>query len=283
VKVVDTEAHRAALLACVLIFVVQAVFTPIDAHTLGGGNIVWLDVAHALLAALVGAWLWTQRRRPSARSCDLAFLVVVLPFLPIAWIGESTAARLGTARDPLVGLQLVMVGIAILQPHSLRLGALLLAMFSAEAAVLWFVLRSRYDLADVAGEPWMTFLFGAMSAGLLFARASRRAMEHRLARAEASAAALARVARIFLAVRDRANTPIQKLELGIALLEKHCADERRTVGTMRRAMAQLRELSATLANVEQLEEQGAGPPGLGGVGDTGAEPRQSGSRPRSRR
>jgi hypothetical protein len=244
------EAAGAALIACVLIAGIEVVFVPIDAVTLPVWPIVWLDGLHAVFAALVGAWLWRRREHAHAVAANAAFLAVLLPFFPIIWIGESTAARLYLGREPMVPFQFLMLGISLLSPVSLWLAGGLLGLVAINAAALWLYLHHNYPLPGAVAEPWLTLIFGGIAAVFVLARLYRRAMLQRLDRASAETASLIRVSRLFLSVRDRANTPLQTIEFAIALLERRLPDEQHTIEAMRRALLRLRELSELVASEE---------------------------------
>ena len=258
VSVDPQEATRPVLLACLVVFVAQSVYVVLDAPLFGYGIVVLLDALHAVLAGVLALWLW---RRPSSRAAHVAFSLIALPYLVIFCLAEFQGAALGLVREPLLGHKIVMLGMALLAPTSLWLGIGLIVTFALHAAVLLAGLQGRgYRLVGVAAEPWVTFLFGAVSIAYLVARANRRAMMHRLAHLRAEAQANQRVAQLFLGFRDRVNTPLQTLELGTALLEKRCLAERRVLTALRASIARLRELSATLPTAlpppEDLEGTG---------------------------
>ncbi|NUP05388.1 MAG: hypothetical protein HOW73_04935 [Polyangiaceae bacterium] len=245
------EAFRSAMLAAVIAFVLQAVFVPVDTYVLGAWPIAWLDGAHALWAAAFAGWLWTHRKKPRVWVCEAAFASVMLPFLPIMWVGELMAMRQGLIRDPMMPFQFAMLGVALLAPASAWLGGALLAVFAASALVFWARLEAEFSLAHLPGEPWMMLVYGGVAAGFLVARVHLRKVVRELSDTRAEANALARVARLFLAVRDRTNSPLQSLEFGVALLSRRHPEEDRLMEAMRRSLGRLRHLSSLLAVAEK--------------------------------
>jgi hypothetical protein len=77
-------------------------------------------------------------------------------------------------------------------------------------------------------------------------------IELKLREARAEAEALERLARLFLAVRDATNTPLQTLELCLTLLERRHPESAPTTETMERAVRRLRSLTQRLGSVDPL-------------------------------
>jgi signal transduction histidine kinase len=243
------EAWRLTMGTCALVAGTQLLFAAVDAGALGA-LAAWLDVAHVTLAATGLVLLWVQRRTPSLLACQILFAMVTLFYLPDTWVSEIDAAARGVVRNPLVGHQYVVIGVAILAPGAAWFGGALMAVVLASSIGLWAWLAARHSLHGVAGEPWMTLVQGAGAFAFLWFRAQRRVMMQRLARARAEADALARMARLFLAVRDRTNTPLQTLELSTALLARRFPAAVPQLDRMEQAVTNLRELSAMLAATE---------------------------------
>jgi hypothetical protein len=243
------EDHRLTTASLVLVAATQVVFAAVDARALGPVA-MWLDLGHALLAALGAAWLWARRRRPSAALCAVLFAVTALYFLPQTWVSELVGARRGATRDALVPHQFLLLGVAILAPGRALVGATLLGTIAASAVGLWlFLTAQKYPAAP--GEPGMTLAYAGIAAALLWLRSSRRAKLIMLEQERLRAEALSRVARLFLVIRDQANTPLQTLSVGTELLAERFAGASEVTQPMVRALARLRELSVSLAAIEQ--------------------------------
>src|SRR5262249_10892574 len=67
---------------------------------------------------------------------------------------------------------------------------------------------------------------------------------------EHEAAALEKLARTLLAVRDFANTPLQTIEAATALARKQHPEVGEQLGTIERALARMRELNRVLSGHE---------------------------------
>jgi hypothetical protein len=83
---------------------------------------------------------------------------------------------------------------------------------------------------------------------VLLVQSHRRFLrERRMAHAQAEAAALERLARDFLAVRDFANTPLQTIDSTTALLALRHPELAGELKPIERALARLREMNGLLA------------------------------------
>jgi hypothetical protein len=246
------EDLRSTLWGCGLVFIVQLLFAAIDLHALGPGP-MWLDLAHAVLA---GAGFLLLLWKRSGAFVALTFAAVALAFLPQTWWSEIVGARQGALRDPLLPHEFLLLGIAMLAPAWRRIGLVMLVVVTGSGVALWLFLRARFSLPTIGGEPWMLIAFAAVGIGVGAHRLSRRRTLHQLLTSRAEAKALAKVAVVFRAFRDRANTPLQTLEIGTALLARKGAVSAAGICAMDRAIVQLRELSALLEGADVVPGEG---------------------------
>jgi hypothetical protein len=165
--------------------------------------------------------------------------------------------RGGELLEPMLAHHFLLLGIAVAAP-SWRIGSIAIVVFTAHAFALWQVLSGAGPSPALDREPWFTLLFGVIAMMLLYARERRRRLEQRLTAAEARARLLAQVSRLLFSLRDRANTPLQTIEIAIALLERGY-DTPATVEMLRRALERLiaiqRALAATQAPTDDLIPQ----------------------------
>jgi hypothetical protein len=243
----NDESRRVTLAACALVATCQLAFAIMDLP-LFGAVAAGIDLAHSAMAVVAGLWLW--RRRRSERAYELVFAILTLMFLPAILASEVRGAELGRPRDPLIPLQFVMLGVAVLAPGRAKVGGALLAIVAATALGFWIWLRHRSSTLGVHAEPWMTLVYAGVAATLLGLRGLRIKVIRELARARAEADALARVARLFLAVRDQTNTPLQTLTFATALLARRLPESVALLARMNNAIARLRELSSVFAATE---------------------------------
>lgn len=248
------EAYRTLMFASVASFVVQMIFVFIDGLTIGV-FMVWLNLAHATLAMAIAYWLYYNRKDvPSIKSLEIAFFVLSAPFILTTWVGEASGLELGQLRQPFVPFQFLCIYIAVLSPGRIAVAVGEILVTLAFAVVFWFFLRSQYPLTGVTGEPWATLTYGLISLMMLAARAYRRGIVQKLEKTKAEAEAFERAARLFLAVRDRANSPLQVINLCASLIMARNPEEVETVERLQRSLIKLQELTDILAETEVWRE-----------------------------
>ncbi len=208
---------------------------------------------HVLESAGLLALLLSRRREEGTRLSAGVFTAVVVPYLVIFAAAEVAMAASGRMWMPLTGHRLLMLGIGLLAPTGLGLGSALIGAFALEAVVLWYGLGLHTRL-QMPWEPWITLVWGGTGCGLLAFRVRTWGIEQRLMKARAEAESLEQVARLLLVLRDGANTPLQSLELGVALLRQRAPENASLLETMERALTRLRGLTQRMAIADPLLE-----------------------------
>jgi hypothetical protein len=188
-----------------------------------------------------------------------AVFAVVVTSLPIATYNQVLLHQLHRPYAPFLGHKLLMVSLGLTVATRYRLAVVLLGVTAASAMTTWFVLDlgARHDLIPMA-EPWITLSFlliGLVSARLL---EQRRIASVHLLRAEAEASALHRRALMLLALRDRLNSPLQTLVVGVATPNSVVPADR--VEQVEAAVEQLVGLSRELAQLDWLVPAAAATP-----------------------
>lgn len=248
------EAYRTLIFACVASFFVQIIFVFIDGYAIGE-FMVWLNSSHAFLSAAVGVWLFVRRRDiPSVEALEIAFLITLIPYFITTWFGETAGLALGQLRQPFIPFQFLCIYIAVMAPGRVKVAAIEILATLVIAVSFWFVLKNKFPLAGVTGEPWTTLAFGLISLLMLSARAYRKGIIQKLEKNKAEAEAFERAARLFLAVRDRANSPLQVINLCATIIVARHPDETETVERLKRSIVKLQELSDILAETEIWRE-----------------------------
>jgi hypothetical protein len=247
------RAWRGTVVGTALVALTEFAYVFIDYQVYRGeGSLPVLRALHSAWALLLLMLLLVRRRRLSRVAIDTVFASAVLPFLPIFALAERAMAASGVLWVPMTGHRLVMLAIGVLAPTRLGLGGGLIAFFGLEVVVLWYGLELGERLPRFPWEPWVTLIYGGVALALLAYRVRTHRMEVRLRRARAEAEALERLARLFLVVRDAANTPLQTLELSLAVLRRRSSESEPTLASMERAARRLRALFQRLSGADPL-------------------------------
>jgi hypothetical protein len=228
----------------VVLFFVEGAFAVVERGVLGG-PLAWMYATHATMAGGLALVLY-GRRNLDPRWSLAAFVVLVLPLLPIFWVSESAAVAAGRLWQPFIGRKLILLGLALLTPRSSAVAALLLALFMIESVAVWVRLDLAHDpIATAAGEPWVTLVFFVAALLVVVERRHRRRLQRELLEAVREAEALRQVVDVSTAIRDQVNTPLQTLELSIALLARRHPEERHVLDRMGRSVRKLVRISRT--------------------------------------
>ncbi len=249
----EQEAHAArneVLTAFALIVMAQVAFCFIGLGTLK--PLLYLRISDAAACTLAFIWLWS--RRPSVRVAVYSMAAAAVPLFVIFWLDEAERAAARSLWVPFFGPKTGVLGVALLAPDA-WLGVGLIAALALETGILTLVFRLDGLEGMVHGEPWITFVYVGISIVLLKHRHKRLSAERTASRATAHAEAMERQARIFMALRDLANTPLQTLDVNVNLLREQMPQASEVTDRMARAIARLKEMSKLLAaQPEQLKD-----------------------------
>lgn len=244
---------RGAFFGNLMVLLTEVAYAFIDYQVFHRPLMPVLRVLHVLWVLGVLGVLLARRRGLTSKGVNACFAGGVLPFLPIFGLAEYSMTGAGLIWVPMTGHRLVMLAIGVLAPTGLWLGGGLIAAFALEAGVLWFALGlGAHPGVRSPWEPWVTLIYGGVALAMLAYRVRSHAIELKLREVRAEAEALERLARLFIAVRDATNTPLQTLELCIAVLRQRTPENEPTVATMERALARLRALAQRLGGVDPL-------------------------------
>ena len=240
-------ARRDTLTAALLTVLGNLLGLIISVGLIGWTAVDWLRLAHASLAGLVFVHL--RRREPvSVRYSIAAYLVVILPLVvTLPLMVDIQAALHGGENTLFMTFFIVIMGVALLCPASVLLGAVLVLVFTAEAIVLWLTAMRGHPMAASVGS-WGMVLFAIIAVGVLLHRARQRKVAERLIQIEVELGTLERLSELSLEVRDQVNTPLQTLQLGVHALRRRAPDgDHAVLDRMDRAIARLTKLSRRLS------------------------------------
>lgn len=217
----QSEWQLALGMACVA-GVGTSVFLLVDLFGAGvrPGELI-VRIIHLLILAGVGAWLSTRRHRPTRRLCTIAVVMMWAPYFVSLWLSEVTAASTEHPWAPFVGHKMLFIGTAVMIPGSPWFGGAMIAALALHALVLWFHLDLSAASANLPlDEPWATFGYLCVAGALYGFRVYHGRIERELARVRAEARTLEVSTEVLFGLHDLMNTPLQVLELAIALLRR---------------------------------------------------------------
>jgi hypothetical protein len=203
------------------------------------GTPLWQNFVASAVSLVLLALLLAGRRGP--RFAVAAFLINTVGMVSGFWITDAYFVDHWAAWIPFRPHQLGIFTTALLAPVPLWSGFVSIAVFLGGAEIHWWLFSTEDRARLASGQAsvlWVYALFGVV---LLIFRYRRVAAERARLRAEGEAAALERLARTLLALRDLANTPLQTIEIGVALLSHHEGDLRPMLERIERAVTKLRE------------------------------------------
>jgi hypothetical protein len=210
--------HDAQFGAILLTGLMVTVAFPISVwmHEQAGDSVTLGIIAPFFVALPTLLILVITRDRPSSRRALLATLALVAIALPLITYNQYWLRELGRPYAPFLGHKLFMGILGLTLATRLRIGVVLIVTVAATAIVTWFVLglNARHDMI-VYAEPWMTLIYMLIGLASLSIREERQIASIQLLRAQTEASAMRRRALMFLALRDRLNSPLQTLALGV--------------------------------------------------------------------
>jgi hypothetical protein len=206
----------------------------------------WLWLVAAAIDALSCALVLLRRDRPG----QLPFVVGSAVTLAMVWWTNDLLARLGVRCEPFIGYKLYALSVALMAPPSLwlGLGSILACALLPLAEYAGWPAAVRAEIPTP--EPATTLLYAIASVGLLFHRRQQMRIHREVVRAQAKTASLELMARKFLAVRDLTNSPLQSVELTVALLKTRHPESQAQLERLERQLARLRQLSVVLSQYE---------------------------------
>jgi hypothetical protein len=220
-KRLRAEIWYSCVVTSVLMAVAQLVALEVDLHILGRPffflRLPYLFVALACLIVLL-----QHREKLGVQAVQLTVMALTLASFPYIWLSQAALAHSQNPWIPFYGFQVTALLIPMLRYGSgIRLNVFLLAGLTIEAAAFWwyFELGSEPLLLQ-SGYIWNVLLTGFCAATLLIARYLYERTLRGLVELEARAAMAEKTARMLLTLRDRANSPLQTLEVGLALLKR---------------------------------------------------------------
>ena len=240
------EAHRAAVVAAVL-GVVGTGISVLGFWSISGPHLRAVQ-AVGILTSSGALWVLRSPRFPKSHATsNLLFLLVLLPTVAMAWMVDDARATHSAYWVPYEPNKLSVLTLAIIAPPGWRIGVLAILLFVGAALLHHLMLSDAIRARMSSGEPFGIIAYGVFALVVLGFKQRGYALRGELEHARAEKVALEHVARVSMALRDLANTPVQTLEL----VRQRLLTDDPQLGTqterMGRALERLRRLNDILA------------------------------------
>jgi len=240
------EAHRAAVVSA-LLGVLGSASSVVGFWKISGLS---LRSAQTLTFLINGSALWWLYARlpPFSRSRSNAiFLLVLLPTVVMTWLIDDARAAHSAYWVPYEPIKLSALTLAIIAPPGWRIGMVAILLFVGSALVHHVMLADALRARMTAGEPFGVIAYGMFALVVLGFKQRGYALRAELEHERSEKLVLERVARVAMALRDLANTPVQTLELVRQRLLTDDPQLRIQTERMGRALERLRRLNDILA------------------------------------
>jgi hypothetical protein len=243
------EAHRAAVVAA-LLGVLGTTMGVIGFWRISGPALRILQAFGILLSGSVLLWLRAGQLSFTRRQSNALFLLVLAPTVVMTWLIDDARSNASAHWVPYEPSKLSALTLAIIAPPGWPIGLATILVFIGAALLHHAVLSDAIRARMSSGEPFGTIAYGAFALVLLWFRQRSYTMRGELERARAEKVSLERVARVAIALRDLANTPVQTLELVLQRLRTRAPDLELQTERMGRALERLRRLNDILGPYE---------------------------------
>lgn len=205
-------------------------------------------VALEFLLVIIAFW---QRKNWSINKGMTIFVIAFLPFIYIIWF---QVAHYVSRPEPWVIFLVPKVHcivLALIITGRFWLNFLMLLGLAIECIALWFYMDLPHSSAIVAREPVETIVYFTIGFGMLIYRVKTEKTIQEQSLRIAELAAFENMAKIFINVRDRFNTPLQVLKLSSYQLHKRFPNDS-TILTLDQSVEKLAELNLLLKKTETL-------------------------------
>lgn len=275
------DAYRNTLRASMIATFIAFASLPLEVPRYGFWPLGALDLAHGIQALVLAVVLVRFGKGWSTRVLDALFVFLVAPYFVTLWLPPVFELMLhGHVFEPLLGHHFLMLALAMLSPSSYRLSVALIAAVAIEAMMLAEHLHDLGGATELTREPAFTLLFAGIALAVQWSAFRRRELAIELTKLETRSDAQARTTRLLLALRDRANSPLQTLEIGVSLLERRNAAPGSVVEALRGALTKLVDLQRSLCDLDANAPPQAAPRHLDVEADVETSVRELRSPPR---
>ena len=211
----------------------------------------------AFLALMLMVALFLGRKAPSAKWAYVAYSLTTVSVVTALLSTNLHFALLEGDWVPFQESKLGSLAAAVVAP-GFWVGLVSILGYCLSATIqVQFFFPPELKTQTATIEPWPTLAFGLAGVLAIVYRFRRIQVEQELARVQAQNAAIRRLARVVLDIRDRMNTPLQVIELAADLLRSSSRPPAAMLRHIDRAVSCLRQINTVLVRHEKQFEREA--------------------------
>ncbi len=212
-----------------------------------------LSQALTFLSGLILIIRFRGRKHPEVTSnqASFTFLINMVPVLLMIAISNLVS---GQHPEQDIGFQttkLSLLTVSLLAPPKLWVGLAGISALTLEALIQLAQYSRDVRIRIGHDEPAATLIFAIFAIALFIFRLRSLKTQTEALRAEAEALSMRTQMHRLVALKDLMGSPLQTLELGLALIERSCPECQNISRRCNRSVAQLSELSTRI--YEQIE------------------------------
>jgi hypothetical protein len=208
-------------------------------------------VISAMFGLLLFSALYLRRRTPSVKWAGVAYVLTTISVATGLLLINLQFAQFEKNWVPFQANKLGCLVAAMIAP-GFWVGLFSIVAYCVSAILqIEFFFPPEIKAQTASIEPWPSLAFGVAGILALVYRFRRAQVEHELARTLAQNLAIKRLAKVFLNIRDRMNTPLQVIELSVDLLRNSDLPARPILDRIDRSVEHLREINSVLVRHEK--------------------------------
>jgi hypothetical protein len=205
---------------------------------------------HALFAVGMILFLFLLKKRWNQVWAMVIFSALLLPYYGILWFHDLAMAASHRIWTPFYGFKIIFLGLGLLVTNYV-LNIVLMVALGFECVLLWHVGRfAEIPTVLASSEPQATLLFAMVSAVLLYSHFHEARTLQKLVETRTQAEFMETVAKVFLTLRSRANTPLQTVTLSCEVLRRRAPQSVDVISIIEDAIAQLNVGSQFLSELD---------------------------------
>lgn len=198
-----------------------------------------------------------RKKKWSPTMNSTFFVIIAGSIFTISWFTHVAMVASPETWSPFPVYQIGFIVLAILVPGSYLLNLILILFYMAEVLVIWFVLDLGHRPNIIhEGEPFQVLMSGIICIMILFFRYRNELAVKTLATEITANEFTSKLAKVFLSLRDKSNTPMQTLVLQTELIKRKGLLDKETLKPITNSMQTLIEINKRLSSLESAVDWG---------------------------